>query len=108
MENQIVSNNEKHILKDNVVDLVINTENKIKELKEVQEEYKKIILEAMKENNIIKLFDETTGLTITLVEAKDHLEKFNQSKFREENPDMYDDYVEFNGKKNAYLIIKSK
>jgi hypothetical protein len=36
------------------------------------------------------------------------LEKFNKDKFQEENPDMYDKYVTMDGKRAAYITIRTK
>jgi len=62
----------------------------------------------MEEKNILKISDDITGLTISYIEAKENLEKFNQSKFKEDYPDLYDQYVTLDGKKSAYITIKLK
>jgi len=108
MNNLITIDNDKAILKEEMVKVIIETEEKIKELKLIQDSYKKAILSAMQENGVIKIVDDISGLNISYVEAKENLEKFNQDKFREENPDLYDEYVTMDGKKSAYLIIKKK
>ena len=63
---------------------------------------------AMEDKGVIKIVDEITGLVITYIEAKENLEKFNQAKFREEHPDLFDEYVTLDGKKSAYITIKIK
>ena len=108
MNNLITINEDKPILKEDMVIKVIEIEDKIKQLKAIQDEYKKEIMSAMEEKGVIKLADEITGLNITYIEAKENLEKFNQNKFREEHPDLYDEYVTLNGKKSAYITIKIK
>ena len=108
MNDLIIVTDDKAVLKNEMVTNVIEIEDKIKELKKVQDEYKKAILTAMEEKGIIKIVDDITGLSITYVEAKEHLEKFNQEKFREEHPDLYDDYVTMDGKKSAYITIRLK
>ncbi len=62
----------------------------------------------MEEKGVIRILDDTTGLSITYIEAKENLEKFNQTKFREEHPDLYDEYVTLDGKKSAYITIRIK
>lgn len=108
MNDLIIVNEEKAILKDEMVANVIEIEDKIKELKKVQDEYKKAILSAMEEKGVIKIVDDITGLNITYVEPKTNLEKFNADKFREDHPDLYDEYVTMDGKKAAYITIRVK
>lgn len=108
MNNLITIENEKPILKEDMVLKVIEIEDKIKQLKNIQDEYKKQIMSAMEEKGVIKILDDVSGLSITYIEAKENLEKFNQSKFREEHPDLFDEYVTLDGKKSAYITIKIK
>ena len=108
MNNLITIENEKSILKEDMVLKVIEIEDKIKQLKSIQDEYKKEIMSAMEEKGVIKILDDISGLSITYIEAKENLEKFNQAKFREEHPDLYDEYVTLDGKKSAYITIKIK
>ena len=108
MNNLVTIENEKPILKEDMVLKVIEIEDKIKQLKTVQDAYKEQIRTAMEEKGVIKILDDTTGLSITYIEAKENLEKFNQAKFREEHPDLFDEYVTLDGKKSAYITIKIK
>ena len=108
MNNLITLREDKPILKEDMVLKVIEIEDKIKQLKAIQDEYKKEIMTAMEDKGVIKLVAEITGLAITYIEAKENLEKFNQTKFREEHPDLYDEYVTLDGKKSAYITIKIK
>ncbi len=108
MNNLITIENEKPILKEDMVLKVIEIEDKIKQLKNIQDEYKKQIMGAMEEKGVIKILDDVSGLSITYIEAKENLEKFNQAKFREEHPDLFDEYVTLDGKKSAYITIKIK
>lgn len=108
MNNLITIENEKPILKEDMVLKVIEIEDKIKQLKNIQDEYKKQIMSAMEEKGVIKILDDVSGLSITYIEAKENLEKFNQAKFREEHPDLFDEYVTLDGKKSAYITIKIK
>lgn len=108
MNNLIRIENDKPILKDDMVLKVIEIEDKIKQLKTVQDAYKEQIRTAMEEKGVIKILDDVSGLSITYIEAKENLEKFNQAKFREEHPDLFDEYVTLDGKKSAYITIKIK
>ena len=108
MSNLITIENEKPILKEDMVLKVIEIEDKIKQLKTIQDAYKEQIKEAMEEKGVIKILDDISGLSITYIEAKENLEKFNQAKFREEHPDLFDEYVTLDGKKSAYITIKIK
>ena len=100
--------NDKALLDSEMVQSLILVEKQIKELKEIQDTYKKTIKEAMEAKNIIKLLDEITGLSITYISAQNNLEKFNKEKFQEENPELYDQYVTMDGKKSAYITVKIK
>ena len=77
-------------------------------MKKVQDAYKETIRKAMEEKGVIKLTDETTGLTISYIAAQSNLEKFNKEKFQEENPELYDKYVTMDGKKSAYITVRIK
>ena len=65
-------------------------ERQIKFLEEQEKKLKQAILEEMEAKGFIKV--ETDAIAITYVAATDR-EKFDSKKFREENPDLYDEYV---------------
>ena len=98
--------NDKALLDSEMVQSLILVEKQIKELKEIQDTYKKTIKEAMEAKNIIKLLDEITGLSITYISAQNNLEKFNKEKFQEENPELYDQYVTMDGKKSEEFLYR--
>ncbi len=108
MNNPIIIKDGVPVIDSHLVARIIMVEDKIKELKKIQDEYKKALMIAMEENNILKASDYQSGLSITYIEAKENLEKFDVDKFREENPDMYDKYVTMDGKKSAYIAIRLK
>ena len=108
MNELITITEEKAILDSQMVKDLILVEKQIKELKEIKDNYKKAIKEAMENKNIIKLLDDITGLSITYISAQNNLEKFNKDKFQEENPELYDQYVTMDGKKSAYITVKIK
>lgn len=96
------------ILDTKMVEDLIIVEKQIKELKVIQDTYKKAIKEAMEQKNIIKLLDDIKGLSITYIPSQNNLEKFNKEKFQEEHPELYDQYVTMDGKKNSYITVKIK
>lgn len=108
MKDLIVIENNKPILASRMVDNLIDIEKKIKELKAIQDGYKKTIKGAMEAKGVIKIADEITGLSISYIAEQTNLEKFNKEKFQEENPDLYDKYVTMDGKKSAYITIRTK
>ena len=99
---------ENAILDTQMVDSLILVEKQIKELKDIQETYKKAIKEEMEKKNVIKLVDDITGLTITYVPAQNNLEKFHKDLLQEEKPEIYDEYVTMDGKRASYITVKFK
>ena len=108
MNDLIKIENDTAILENKMVLDLISVEQKIKELKKVQETYKEQIKKAMEDKGVIKLTDEIRGLTVSYIAEQNNLEKFNKDKFQEENPDIYDKYVTMDGKKSAYITIRIK
>ena len=108
MNELIKIENDTAILENKMVQDLITVEQRIKELKKIQDSYKEAIRKAMEEKGVIKLVDEIAGLTISYVAAQNNLEKFNKDKFQEENPDLYDKYVTMDGKKSAYITVRTK
>lgn len=81
--------------------MIVDLEKKAKEIKEAQDLLKAKLLEAMEQNEIKKI--ESEELTITYV-APTERESFDSKKFRDDNPDMYDDYVKFSKVKSSVRI----
>jgi len=108
MNELIKIENDTAILENKMVQDLITVEQRIKELKKIQDTYKETIKKAMEEKGVIKLVDEISGLTISYIAAQNNLEKFNKDKFQEENPDLYDKYVTMDGKKAAYITVRIK
>lgn len=75
----------------------------IKELKEQEEELKEAIRAEMEAKGILKLEDETNGMTISYI-APTHRETFDSKKFKADNPDLYDEYVRFSPVKSSIRI----
>lgn len=93
--------NEIGILDTEVSKKVAEFEKAIKEIKEKEEELKQNILTEMENKNILKL--ETDDLTITYI-APAERETFDSKKFREENSDLYDEYVKFSPVKSSIRV----
>lgn len=83
---------------------IAQLEIQAKEIKKQQEVLRSALLEAMEENNIVKLDGEY--VTITYVQSTER-EEFDKAKFRVDNPDLYDDYIKMSPVK-ASLRIKVK
>lgn len=93
--------NEIGILDTEVSKKVAEFEKALKEIKEKEEELKQNILSEMESKNILKL--ETDDLTITYI-APAERETFDSKKFREENSDLYDEYIKFSPVKSSIRI----
>jgi hypothetical protein len=98
--------NDKAILKEEMIANILDIESKIKELTDVYDTYKKMIQEEMEKRNVIKIVDEITGLSISYVAAQENLEKFNKTRLRDNYPDIYDECIDMNGKRAAYITIR--
>ena len=79
-------------------------ERQIKDIQEKEKALKEAILEEMKQKNIIKI--DTPELSITYVDET-YKENFDSKLFREQNPDLYDNYVKMSPVK-ASLRLKVK
>lgn len=77
---------------------IIALEKKLQEYKKIEEEQKELKnkLKQMMEEKSIKKWETPNGVKITLVEDGIDKEvlKFNESKFKEENEDIYNKYLE--------------
>ena len=76
-------------------------EKAIKEIKEKEDELKQSILNEMESKRIIKL--ETDDLVISYV-APTERETLDTKKLREEQPDLYDEYVKFSTVKSSIRL----
>lgn len=94
------------IIKDNTIakeieKRIISIEKKMKQLKEQQDELKVALLHEMEVRNIIKI--ETDSLVVSYVAPTDR-ESFDSKKFREDYPDLYDDYVKISTVKSSIRV----
>lgn len=90
--------------------LDIGTSNKIAEferqimlIKEAEDALKEVIKAEMEAKGILKVKDETNGMTISYI-APTSRETFDSKKFKADNPDMYDEYVKFTPVKSSIRI----
>lgn len=88
-------------LNGNVTKQIADFETQIKALKKQEEDLKKSILDAMKENGVIKI--DNDHLTINYVAGHDQ-ERFDTKAFKEENRMIYDEYVKIVHVKDSVRI----
>ena len=100
--NELVKVNEGSLeLASDAINKIKEVECKVKELKEIQDEYKAKLLEIMEENNILKFDNE--AITITRKAATTR-ETLDSKLLREELPDVYDSYIKFTDVKGSVTI----
>ncbi|AIF54401.1 hypothetical protein LDB17_026 [Lactobacillus phage Ld17] len=88
-------------LNSNVTKQIAEFETQIKAIKKQEEDLKKSILDAMKENGVIKIDNE--HLTINYIAGHDQ-ERFDTKAFKEENRMIYDEYVKMVHVKDSVRI----
>lgn len=88
-------------LSEDIEKQIVSIEKKIKKLKEQQDAMKAALLSTMEAKNLIKL--ETDKLVISYVAPTDR-ESFDSKKFKEDNPDLYDEYVKISPVKSSIRI----
>lgn len=81
-------------------------ERQLKAIKEQEEYLKMAILEEMENKGIIKVEDEINGISITYV-AESYRETFDSKLFKQEHPDVYDEFIKMSPVK-ASIRIKVK
>ncbi len=79
-------------------------ERQVKAIKEQEDQLKETILNEMKAQNIIKL--DTPELSISYIDES-FREQFDSKRFKEQNPNLYDEYVKISPVK-ASIRIKVK
>ena len=89
------------LLDDNLIKDLIKLEMEAKAIKEVQDNYKKAILEEMENRNILKLED--NNIAINYIAPSDR-ETFDSKKFKSEHQDLYDEYVKMTPVKSSIRI----
>lgn len=79
-------------------------EKEIKRLSDLRDNLKNNLLEEMEKREIIRLESDTVTVTRLLPTTR---ETFDSKKFREDNPELYDEYVKFTPVKSS-LRVKVK
>ena len=92
---------ENNMLSEEVEKKIISIEKRIKKLKEQQDAMKAALLSTMEAKNLIRI--ETDKMVISYVAPSDR-ESFDGKKFREDNPDLYDEYVKISPVKSSIRI----
>lgn len=92
-------------LNSNVTKQIAEFETQIKAIKKQEEDLKKSILDAMKENGVIKI--DNDHLTINYVAGHDQ-ERFDTKTFKEENRMIYDEYVKMVHVKDSVRVRVKK
>ena len=103
MADLIKIENGNSILDTTVSNQIAEFERQMKVIKEQEENLKEAIRAEMEARGILKIEDETNGMTITYV-APTTRETFDSKKFKADNPDMYDDYVKLSPVKSSIRI----
>ena len=88
------------------VDLITNFEKQKKAFEEQYNQFKADLLTAMEQNGIVKF--ESDDLRINYFAEQTGLEVFNKEQFKNDMPDLYDEYCSLDGKKKAYIKIQVK
>lgn len=101
MTNLIKIKNGTATLDSNVAKKIADFETNIKAIKKQEDELKQSILEAMKDNGVIKI--DNDHLTINYVAGHDQ-ERFDTKTFKEENKMIYDEYVKIIHVKDSVRI----
>lgn len=78
------------VLDSEIASQIAEYERKVKLIEEDEKRLKNAILKAMEEHNIVKI--DMPELLINYIPEGDR-EKFESKKFREDHPDLYDEYV---------------
>lgn len=102
--NEIVVIGDEGLLNPEISDKIAEFEKKIKKLKEQEDLLKQTILEEMEAKGIVKI--ENDDLLINYIAPTDR-EAFDSKKLREDNPDLYDEYIKIS-KVKASIRIKVK
>ncbi len=98
----ITIDTEGHALLNEMVSIQIaEFESVVKELKAKEDELKSKILQEMEARNLLKV--ESCDLSISYT-AQHTKETFDNKKFREDYPDLYDEYVKFSSVKSSLRI----
>lgn len=101
MNSLIKLDNGGYTLVQDAIDSIVAIETQVKALKEAQERYKEILFNAMEEVGLKDLDTPELKITRKLATTK---ETFDSKTFREEHPDLYDEYVKISDVKGSITI----
>lgn len=87
----------------NVSNQIAEFERAMKVIKEQEEALKEAIKAEMEAKGILKIEDETNGMTISYV-ASTTRENFDKNKFQDDFPALYDEYVKIIPVKSSIRI----
>lgn len=90
-ETQVAMSPEETMVFVGVMDQIAKADRQLKEAKALKENLSAVLLEQMEKHNLIKL--ETPEIRINYIASYDK-EEFNRKKFRKDNADLYDMYVD--------------
>jgi regulator of replication initiation timing len=88
-------------LTQSAVDFIVNIETQMKTLKQQYDDFKSNLLNAMEQNGIVKF--EADNLKISYI-GETERETFDSKQFKEDMPDLYDEYVKFSKVKPSVRI----
>lgn len=101
MNELIIQDNNQYLLSSEALIEMINIDIAEKKLKEAKKNIRARIKEEMETKSIKKI--DMPELSITYKEPSDK-ESFNEDKFQEEYPELYDDYIEMKPTSSSILV----
>ena len=101
MEELIKLEGDSCLLLPEVSEKIADFERQIKEIKKAEDELKAKILEEMEVKGLLKI--KTDSLMISYIAPSDR-ETFDSKRFKEDNPDLYDEYVKMTPVKSSIRI----
>ena len=88
-------------LTDKALEFIVSVEMQMKALKEQYEQFKNELMQAMAQNGIIKI--ESGDVRINYI-AETTREAFDSKQFKEDFPDLYDEYAKITAVKPSIRI----
>jgi len=102
----VVNDNGESKLTIDAEEVILLIEKRKKDIIAVEDNMKACLKKEMENKGIQRLISDKVGIYFN--PAQENLERFDKDKFKEENPDLYDEYVKMDGKRSAYITIKTK
>nr|DAL31293.1 MAG TPA_asm: hypothetical protein [Caudoviricetes sp.] len=101
MEEYLIETQEGQGLRQDIAIKIFEFEKKAKEIKQKEDELKKIILEEMEAKNITKLEDENMSISYVAPTTR---ETFDSKTFKNDFGELYDNYVKITSVKSSIRI----